>query len=68
MYGSSETRRDFSGLPDKAAIQLNDTHPAMAIPELMRLLIDVEGLVYEEVSVKKYLVLLIFLGCMFLSK
>ncbi len=35
-------------LPDKVAIQLNDTHPAIAIPELMRQLLDVYGLPWEE--------------------
>ena len=33
--------RPFSRLPDFVAIQLNDTHPAVAVPELMRLLVDV---------------------------
>ena len=31
---------DWSGLPEKAAIQLNDTHPSMAVAELMRILLD----------------------------
>jgi starch phosphorylase len=31
---------DWNSLPEKAAIQLNDTHPALAVPELMRILLD----------------------------
>jgi len=38
----------FELFPDKVAIQLNDTHPALAIPELMRLLVDIEGLPWEK--------------------
>jgi starch phosphorylase len=34
------TNREWSDLPEKAAIQLNDTHPALAVAELMRILLD----------------------------
>ena len=39
---------DIATLPDKAAIQLNDTHPAVAVAELMRLMLDVYGLEFDE--------------------
>jgi starch phosphorylase len=34
------TNSDWNQLPEKVAIQLNDTHPSMAVPELMRILLD----------------------------
>jgi starch phosphorylase len=48
---------DFKLLPERVAVQLNDTHPAIAIPELMRLLLDEEGLEWHrawEISVKTF--------------
>ncbi len=39
---------DFTSLPDKVAIQLNDTHPAVSVAELTRLLCDVHGLDFEQ--------------------
>ncbi len=39
---------DILTLPDKAAIQLNDTHPAVAVAELMRLLVDDYALEFNE--------------------
>ena len=43
-----QTYGDIASLPDKAAIQLNDTHPAVAVAEIMRLLVDVHGLDFGE--------------------
>ncbi len=40
--------KDVRTLPDEAAIQLNDTHPAIAVAELMRLLIDDHGIAFDE--------------------
>ncbi|MCP3890869.1 MAG: glycogen/starch/alpha-glucan phosphorylase [Desulfobulbaceae bacterium] len=37
----------FEKFTDRVAVQLNDTHPSIAIPELMRLLLDIEGLSWE---------------------
>src|SRR5690606_10527188 len=39
---------DIRLLPERAAIQLNDTHPAIAVAELMRLLVDVHGIAWYE--------------------
>jgi len=37
----------FDSFSDKVAIQLNDTHPSLAIPEMMRIFIDIEGMTWE---------------------
>ncbi len=44
----TKKNKSFDKFSDKIAIQLNDTHPAIAIPELMRLLVDIEGLEWEK--------------------
>ena len=42
------THDDIHKLPEKVAFQLNDTHPTVAVAELMRILLDEEGLSWEE--------------------
>ena len=44
QYGAGE----WSKLPERLAIHINDTHPALCVPELMRLLLDDEGLEWDE--------------------
>jgi starch phosphorylase len=39
---------DFDAFPEKAVIQMNDTHPALAVVELMRILVDKHGLDWEK--------------------
>ena len=40
--------KDLRTLAEKTAVQLNDTHPAIAVAELMRLLVDVHGVAFDE--------------------
>ncbi len=47
LYRFTKFHDGLDGLPDKVAIQLNDTHPAIAIPELMRILLDLHDLEWE---------------------
>jgi starch phosphorylase len=44
----AEHGENFSGFAEGNALQLNDTHPTVAIPELMRLLLDEHGLDWDE--------------------
>ena len=42
-----KTHQTYDQLPDKVAIQLNDTHPSLAVPEFMRLMVDIEGMDWD---------------------
>jgi len=43
-----KSKRPWKEFPDQVAIQLNDTHPTLAIVELQRILVDIEGLGWDE--------------------
>ncbi|KAF2122177.1 glycogen phosphorylase-like protein [Lophiotrema nucula] len=43
-----KSKRAWKEFPSQVAIQLNDTHPTLAIPELVRILTDIEGLEFDE--------------------
>lgn len=43
-----KSKRAWKEFPNQVAIQLNDTHPTLAIPELQRILVDIEGLDWDD--------------------
>ena len=47
LYRYGKQHNTFDELPDKVAIHLNDTHPSIAIPELMRILVDQHHMEWE---------------------
>jgi glycogen phosphorylase len=48
IVGRFRRANDWQALPDKVAVQLNDTHPALAVAELMRILLDEARLGWDE--------------------
>ena len=46
--GYKHGHSSFDAFPEKVAIQMNDTHPSLAVPEMMRIFVDVEGLSWEK--------------------
>jgi hypothetical protein len=49
-----KSKRAWSEFPNQVAIQLNDTHPTLAIPELQRILVDIEGLDWDEAWISMF--------------
>ncbi len=48
LYRFSKSHEGFDALPDKVAIQLNDTHPSIAVAELMHILVDINRLPWDK--------------------
>ena len=48
LYRYNKDHQTFDALPDKVAIQLNDTHPAISIAELMRIMVDLHQVPWEK--------------------
>ncbi len=48
LFRYKKTHPSWGQLPDKLAVQLNDTHPSIAIPEMMRLLVDVHKQTWDD--------------------
>ncbi len=48
LFRYKKNRADWEQLPNKIAVQLNDTHPSIAVAEMMRLLVDVHKQTWDE--------------------
>jgi starch phosphorylase len=48
LFRFKKNHESWAQLPDKLAVQLNDTHPAIAVAEMMRLLVDIHHLTWDE--------------------